>query len=85
MGFERYLDRIKRIDKLIYRKATGTSEEFAERVGLCRSALLQYLSELKELGAPVKYCKISQTYYYVENKRFYVGYIDYNLLKKETP
>lgn len=53
------------MDDLIRRKATGTPEEFAEKMDLSRSALLKYIKLLKELNAPVKYDQERRSYYYL--------------------
>lgn len=49
---------------LIKRKSTGNSEEFACKMNLSRSQLMEHLSELRTLGAPIKYCKFQQIYLY---------------------
>ena len=64
MSLLKYIYRLKQMDDLIRRKATGTPEEFSQRLNISRSQLLQDLKELKELGAPVDYCHASQCYYY---------------------
>jgi biotin operon repressor len=53
MSLLKYIDRLKRMDDLIRRKATGSPEEFSQKLNISRSQLLQDLKELKELGAPI--------------------------------
>jgi predicted DNA-binding transcriptional regulator YafY len=65
MSILKYLDRIKQMDELIRRKATGSPDEFAEKVGLSRSALMKYIKLLKELNAPLEYDHNRQSYYYL--------------------
>jgi hypothetical protein len=55
------------MDDLIRRKATGSPDEFAEKLGLRKSVLMQELLELKELGAKVNYCRIRKSYYYEQD------------------
>jgi predicted DNA-binding transcriptional regulator YafY len=69
MSFLKYLQRLERIDYLIRRKATGTPEEFAIQMNLSRSALMEYIREMKEIGAPIVYCRQRQSYYYKEEKQ----------------
>ena len=57
------------MDSLIYMKATGTPEEFAEKLGLRRSTLFQSLQEMREMGVDIKYSFVRQTYYYADNRR----------------
>jgi hypothetical protein len=78
MSAIKYLERLQRIDAMICRKATGTPEKFAARINICRSALMECLREMKELGAPIAYCKQKQSYYYKEEKRLFIGFVDKN-------
>ncbi len=57
---------LERADGLIRRKATGRPEEFAARLNLTRSALYRRLDDLKSVGAPIKYCRNSKSFYYDE-------------------
>ncbi len=49
--------------------ATGTPEEFAEKMGIKRSTLFESLQEMREIGVDIKYSFIRQSYYYVDNRR----------------
>ena len=82
MDIIKYLDRIKRMDDLIQRKATGTPEEFAAKMGLSRVALLKYIRLLKELNAPLQYDHYRRSYYYLFPCRLKLGY-ESKLLDKE--
>ena len=73
MSLIKYIERIKRIDTLIYLRATGTPEEFADRLGIRRSTLFQNLQELRDLGANIKYSYCRQTYYYADNRRIKIN------------
>ena len=55
MGILKYIERAKRMDDLIRRKATGNADEFARKLGISRSVLMDHLTELRELGAPIVY------------------------------
>lgn len=61
------MERVKRMDDLIRKRATGTPEEFANKLNISRSQLLQDLKEFKQLGAPVEYCTIRGTYQYAKD------------------
>lgn len=67
MALLKYIERIKRMDQLIRMKATGNAAAFAEKMGLSRSVLMEYLSELKSMGAPIMYCSERQSYYYQQD------------------
>jgi hypothetical protein len=64
MSLLKYLERAKRIDELIHRKATGNSEQFSRKLGISRSVLMEHLRDLKELGAPIRFCCVRQSYFY---------------------
>lgn len=66
------LNQIKRllfIDSLIHNKATGTPQKFAEKNRLSRSHLMNILKDMKELGYPIKYSRMANTYYYAEKEK----------------
>jgi hypothetical protein len=83
MSILRYIQRIQHIDDLIRRRATGRPENFAEKVGLRRSALMNYLRELRKLGAPISYCKQRESYFYQEEKQLFIGYTDFEIPKSQ--
>jgi hypothetical protein len=64
MSIIKYLNRIKRIDKLIRMKATGSPLELSLKLGISQSVLFDTLSDMKKLGAPIAYSKDNGTYYY---------------------
>ena len=76
MSLLKYIERLKRMDDLIRRKATGTPDEFAARLGFGKSVLMDELRELKELGAEITYCRESRTYYYEQNFILKIGTLD---------
>jgi len=49
--------------------ATGTPEEFAEKLGIRRSTLFLSLQEMRGMGVNIKYFFIRQSYYYIDNRR----------------
>jgi biotin operon repressor len=70
------VSRLNRIHELIRRKATGTPSQFAERLGISKSMLMVHLSQLKDLGGPIKYDYVAQSYYYTASCSFFFGYAD---------
>lgn len=58
------LKQIRRIDTLIQRKGTGTPEELARRLEVSRATVFRYIQALRDMGAPVSYCKSRQSYVY---------------------
>ncbi|MEL6274032.1 MAG: HTH domain-containing protein [Bacteroidota bacterium] len=55
---------VQRIDRLIRLKSAGTPKEFATKLNISRSTLYRLLEELKEFGAPIRYCRRNQHFYY---------------------
>jgi bacteriocin-like protein len=88
MPFEKYITRLRFIDSLINKKATGDTKRLAKKLGLSRSATLEYLKEMKELGFPIKYCKKRKSYYYEEEGKMvdhiFMKEIEAKELKKIT-
>lgn len=64
MSILKYIDRLKRMDDLIRRKATGSAIEFAEKLEISPSQLFQDLKEMRALGAPIDYCPKRKSYFY---------------------
>ena len=65
----KYVNRLERIDALTFMNATGTPDQFAEKLGIRRSTLHQTLQELRFLGVDIKYCFRRQSYYYANDRR----------------
>ena len=70
MPFLKYVMLMDRMDGLIRRKSTGTPVEFANKMSVSRSMLMNYLSGMKDLGAPIEYSKYRGTYFYKEEVDF---------------
>lgn len=64
MNFIKQIERIKRMHKLICSEKTGTPNIFARKLCISRSQLYNELELIKELDAPLKYCKKRESYYY---------------------
>lgn len=62
-----YIDRINLINKLISQSKTGNQREFAKRLNISISRLARIIEYMKEQGAPIKFDRTRNTYYY-ENK-----------------
>lgn len=80
MSLKTYLERIKYIDNLIKRNATGDVNSLANKLGLSRSHVLALLKEMKEYGFPIAYSKKSQSYYY-----YHKGKLIISFFQKEEP
>ncbi len=66
----KYFDRIQTIDRLIKIKAAGSPVQLAKRLGISESRLYEYLSFMKESGAPIVWCRMRRSYYYEKDGGF---------------
>jgi len=76
MDFFNQINRIERIDKKIRLKTTGKPSALAKSLKISESQLYEVLKLMKKLGAPIKFSKSDQRYYYPSRKRFICGFID---------
>jgi biotin operon repressor len=72
MSVIKYLNRLRRMDSLISKMATGTPVEFAEKIGVRRSTLFLHLQEMREIGVDIKYSNVRQSYYYADGRRIII-------------
>ncbi|MDN5217420.1 hypothetical protein QQ020_35425 [Fulvivirgaceae bacterium BMA12] len=62
---ENIISRLKRIDRLVRLRATGTPRELAFRLGISASTLYEYLDTMKRVfGAPIRYSNSRRSYVY---------------------
>lgn len=66
MNFIEQLERFQKIDQLLKCNATGTPDDFSRKIGVSRSHLYQLLNFLKDYGAPIKYSRKQESFYYSE-------------------
>lgn len=81
MSLLKSIDRLKRIDTLIRKQATGTSDEFARKLGISRSMLMENLREMKDLGASICFCPYRRTYFYTTEFGLLIGNISKDKVK----
>ena len=65
MKFLEEIDRLKRLDRLIRLKATGTPAQLATRLAISERTIFNEIDTLRAMGAPIVFCKIRQSYCYV--------------------
>ena len=56
--------RLDRLDHFIRTKSTGTPHQLANKLNICERQVREDINLLRDLGAPVKYCRKRNTYYY---------------------
>ena len=60
--------------QMILHKRTGNPTEFARKLGVAKSTIYVLIRELKELGAPIVYCKYERSYKYLYRVEFRAGF-----------
>jgi predicted DNA-binding transcriptional regulator YafY len=61
------LDRLIRLDILIQKRVTGNPVELAKKIGISERSVYDYIRMMKDMGAPIKFCRSDRTYEYEEN------------------
>ncbi len=74
MGFLRNIERLERMHQIIYRGNTGTAEEFACKVHISRSVLMAHIQEMKDMKAPIAYCRKLKSYYYTKECKLIITF-----------
>lgn len=70
-----FINRFQTIDRLIQKKATGTSEQLAEKIGVSKRTIIEFINLMKERGAPIYFCKIKKSYCYKEDGYFNISFV----------
>ena len=70
MSILKQIERIKYIDELIRNKRANTPYEISKKTSLSERQIFSIIQLMKELGAPIKYCRKSKQYHYVEKVKF---------------
>lgn len=60
----KFISRTRRLDSLIRRKSTGSPAQLAHRLGVSEATIYRYIQEMKDMGAPIRYCRERQSYRY---------------------
>ena len=69
MFFLDQLERINRIHNLVKNRRTGSPENLASILSISERQVYNIIKKLKIRGAPIKYDRVNETYFY-ENENF---------------
>lgn len=69
------IEQIRKINHLIVKKNTGKPAEMVVRIDCSATTLFTYIAIMKGLGAPIRYSKERQTYYYEQEGSFVIGFM----------
>ncbi len=70
----KYIERLKRIDKLVRLRNTGKPSDLGYRLGLSERSVFDYLKDLKALGAPINWSCHYQSYVYPDDDEFQLSF-----------
>jgi predicted DNA-binding transcriptional regulator YafY len=70
----KFINRLKKIDQLIKLKATGSPKQLAEKLEITERQVYNYLDNLKELGADIKFDKLKNSYTYTSDIELVIAY-----------
>ncbi|WP_462318983.1 hypothetical protein [Marinilabilia sp.] len=70
----KHIQRLEKINKLISENRTGTPDEFAQRIGVRRRQLFNYLDELRSYGVDICYCRQTRSYLFENNKHLKINF-----------
>ena len=68
------INRLEHLDYLIRTISTGNPAEIADRLGISRSRLYEYITLLKDRGAPISFSRQRKCFYYETEGRFLFTY-----------
>ena len=58
------INHVNRVVNLIKHQATGTRAELAGKLGISERSLDNLIAQLRQLGAPIAFCRYRRTYYF---------------------
>jgi len=70
------IQRLSRIDHMIGNVNTGTPKELARKMRVSERCVRYYVTLLKDLGAPIEFCRKRKSYYYKQH-----GYFSFQFTK----
>ena len=77
--FEKMVQTLKRIDRLINTKSTGNPKELAKKLKVSPSTTYAYLSFMKQsLNAPLAYSRLRRSYYYKTDGKIIIEFKRYD-------
>ena len=72
---ETFIKRIRRMDELISGKRTGAPADLARKLGISERSVFSYLKFMKELGAPITYSRLRESYSYKTEGQFTISFV----------
>ena len=73
MKFLEEIERLKRLDRLIRMKTTGTPAQLASRLHVSERTVYNEIDTLRLLGAPINFSKVYNSYCYAYPVKLQLG------------
>ena len=70
-----YIEKVERIDRHIREGSTGKAEDLAEKIGVSKRSVFNYIRWMKKRGAPIIYSRIQRSYIYRYDVEFVATFI----------
>lgn len=83
MSLRKKMNRIRHIDSLIFKKATGDPKSLSKKISLSVSGTAKIIREMKNEGFPISYCRVRKTYFYTKEGRMISNLFDTENLEEE--
>jgi predicted DNA-binding transcriptional regulator YafY len=78
----KYINKILRINTLVKLRATGSPRELAYKLGISERSVYEYISNMKELGAPIAFSYSHNSYIYYKDGDLVIGF-SHDMLDEE--
>jgi predicted DNA-binding transcriptional regulator YafY len=70
-----FIQRLKKIDLLIKKNATGNAQQLAEKLDVCQRTAKEFIAIMKENGAPIYFDRVINSYCYKEKGSFNISFV----------
>jgi predicted DNA-binding transcriptional regulator YafY len=70
-----FISRFKKIDQLIHQHKTGSAAELAQKLDISERTTKEFITVMKEHGAPIFFSRIKNSYCYKEAGRFNISFV----------
>lgn len=74
----KYINRLKRIDRLIKLQITGSPKELADKLEISERQVYRCLDNLIELGAIIEFNKLQNSCVYTSDKEILITFFSHN-------
>ncbi|UII34252.1 helix-turn-helix domain-containing protein [Fulvivirga ulvae] len=70
-----FIEKIERLDLQIRQGSTGNAAELAQKLGISKRSVFNYLKWMKDRGAPITFSRIRKSYIYDQEVEFVATFV----------